>query len=84
MEQDAIFFDYADINGQRYHASEVATAKASSLVEAYLTVTSTSTRSAEILEIFQFQQSLDTAAMWFARVRWFKEYGGDREMLWND
>ncbi|KAG9317973.1 hypothetical protein JVU11DRAFT_29 [Chiua virens] len=88
LDREALFFDYVVVHGKRYYASRSVGSKSSSLVQVTLpSLDSSTTRIAygEILEIIQFDQDIrhTNESMWFARVRWFKKWSGERESIWD-
>ncbi|KAF8887304.1 hypothetical protein BD779DRAFT_1470716 [Infundibulicybe gibba] len=78
--------DNLDPDGKRYHASHETGSNRSSLIEVICTdVTGTlSHRCGELLEIFEYKHTKEGIGLWFGRMRWFKEWNGDREDIWNE
>lgn len=87
LNRQAVFFDYVIVDGKRYYASRTVGSNCSSFVHVHIP-TDTLPRQAhgEILEIFQLDQNFhgEEKMMWFARMRWFKPWGGETSnLVWN-
>lgn len=88
LNHEATFFDYVVIGGKRYHASRTAGMNNSSLV--HVTIPQRSGQGVinaygEILELFRFDQDIhhQGESLYFARMRWFKRWDGERETIWD-
>lgn len=77
----AIFFDYVIVRSQRFYASLTTGNRASAIAE--IERHTGGIGCAEILEIFQFQQCMNSPAMWLARIRWLQEWQGACEEIWG-
>jgi len=88
LDQEAIFFEYVIICGKRYYASRSVGTCSSSLVQVsvpFLDGSGSTVVYGEILEVFQFNQDIHhvNESMWFARMRWFKQWTGECEEIWE-
>jgi|ERR1700722_10298948 len=85
LHQMATFYDYVVLNGARFYSSHAVSSNRSSLVEVCLVDSNTNqtvSRCGELLNIFQFCQ-MDCPAF-FGQMRWFREWKGVRESVWDD
>ncbi|KIJ11914.1 hypothetical protein PAXINDRAFT_15245 [Paxillus involutus ATCC 200175] len=88
LNREATFFDYVTVKGKRYYASRSVRVKSSSLVQVGLPHADRERITyahGEITEIFQFDQDIHhkNESMWFARMRWFKSWTGERDDIWD-
>ncbi|KIJ06435.1 hypothetical protein PAXINDRAFT_158731, partial [Paxillus involutus ATCC 200175] len=88
LNPGAVFFEYVIVNGKRYYASRTVGFNKSSFVH---TIIPRSTGGVahgygEILEIFQVTQQFRAGgqSLWFARMRWFKAWEGQRDNVWKN
>ena len=85
LNQDAIFFDYVVYKSSRYYSSRAVGTNRASLAEVYLTYSgTTSIQCGEILELFEFDEGKRGTPIWVAHMRWFREWDGPREQVWDD
>jgi len=86
LERSATFFEYVVIDGKRYSASRTVGSNRSSLVHVIIPGTPQIHGYGEVLEIFQFNLvfSSSESQLWFAQVRWFKAWPGEREYIWDE
>jgi hypothetical protein len=86
LNPDAIFFEYVIVNGKRYYASRTVGFNKSSFVHVIIPGTIPVHVYGEILEIFQVTQQFRAGgqSLWFARMRWFTAWKGERDDIWDD
>ena len=89
LNQEAIFFEYVIIQGKHYYASRSVGTRSSSLVQvaipSNLGKLGSTVAYGEILEVLQFNQDIHhvNESMWFARMRWFKQWTGKCTGIWE-
>jgi len=83
LDRSAIFFEYVVVDGKRYYASLMVGGNRSSLVHIRVPGSDAIDVYGEILEIFQVTQDFRKLGhpLWFGRVRWFKAWLGERDVL---
>lgn len=81
-----IFFDYVIINGKCFHASRAVGTHRSSIVHVVIPGEEPTHAYGELTEIFQVDQHLHDGkhTLYFARMRWFRPYIGERRTIWDD
>ena len=86
LDHTATFFEYVVVDGKRYYASRLVGWNKSSFVHVVIPGSSPTDAYGEMLEVFQFDQDFRQAGcpMWFAHVRWFKPWSGERESIWDN
>jgi hypothetical protein len=82
----ATFFEYVVIDGNRFYASRTVGRNKSSFVHAIIPGLPPVDAYGEVLEIFWFDQDIRPIGcpLWFAHLRWFKPWLGEREKLWDE
>ena len=88
LHDEATFYDYIIIKGQRYQAYNAVGILSSALVEVSLPfrcenglANAENIHCGELLEIFQFTQS--GRSFLYGRMRWFKPWDGERDDVWK-
>jgi hypothetical protein len=86
LEHIATFFEYVVVNGKRFYASRTVGWNKSSLVHAVIPGPIPKDAYGEVLEILQINQDFRNTGtpLWFARVRWFKPWCGERDQIWDN
>jgi hypothetical protein len=85
LDQDAIFYDYVVYKGTRYYSSRAVGTNRASLVEVYMTCSGiTHIQCGELLELFEFDEGKRGSPIWVAHMRWFREWDGPREAVWDE
>ena len=85
LDRNATFFEYVVVDGKRYYASRTVGWCKSSFVHVVIPGPTAINAHGEVLELFQFDQDFRQTGtpLWFARVRWFKPWTGERESTWD-
>jgi hypothetical protein len=86
LEITTTFFEYVVVNGKRFHASRTVGWNKSSLVRAVIPGPIPKDAHGEVLEILQINQDFQNTGcpLWFARMRWFKPWYGERDQIWDN
>ena len=82
LTSTVVFFEYVELRGQRFHAQNFSGNSTTSNIDVHVPWSSR-THCGELLEIFQFQQSVSLPPIWLARVKWFKPWEGQHEAVWD-
>jgi|ERR1700722_14543214 len=87
LDRRATFYDYVILNGARFYSSHAVSSNRASLVEVNFVdpdINEAFRRCGELLEIFRFDQGPGGSPVWFGQMRWFREWDGERELVWDD
>ena|SRR5271170_1154617 len=87
LDQTATFYDFVILNGSRFYSSHAVSSNRASLVEVNLVdpnSNQTFLRCGELLEIFRFDQGQRGSPVWLGQMRWFREWKGEHESVWDD
>jgi len=85
IDQNAIFYDYVVYKSVRYYSSRAVGTNRASLVEVDLTCSGIAhIQCGEILELFEFDEGKRGSPIWIAHMRWFREWNGPREVVWDE
>lgn len=86
LNRSAMFFEYVVVDSKRYYASLTVGSNRSSLVHICVPGSDPVDGYGEILEIFQVTQEFRQLVhpLRFGRVRWFKTWLGERDVLWDE
>jgi hypothetical protein len=86
LDHTAIFFEYVIVDGKRYYTSHMTGCNKSSFIHVVIPGPFLMNAYGEILEIFQFDQDFRQTGclVWFAHIRWFKSWSGEREGVWDN
>lgn len=82
LTSTVIFFDYVELRGQRFYAENLSGNTSASNIDAHVPW-SAQNACGKLLDVFQFQQRVDSPPIWLAYVRWFKPWEGAREDVWD-
>ena len=85
LSHTATFFEYIVVNGKRFYASRTVGWNKSSLVHVVIPGPAPKEAYGEVLEILQVDQDVRNTGnpLWFVRVRWFKSWCGERDLIWD-